>query len=361
MSHLLYLIGQSNTGKTTCLNNALPKPISDGKWPITHSIYPGGIQLGVIRDEFSGTDALGKHVQISVPGWLHRVYRPNMVVGEGMRFCTQKFMDGLLNHPRWEVTVLRVTCDEEILAERRLERTEKQLEWLKKHKKAAVHRDHEQTPEWIKSNKSSVDKLYAYLEAHEKAEVHTIDTTAGFWQLEQWLRERPEIIQMGYGTRTGYDPGTPGFRMWQEATMKGRELLKEKGATRWQWEPAMAYRFSDFATPTHQNGEIYIEFEHEESFWWIIGEPLVETDYAKAKRRRAEKLDAGKGERSELQDPSNPKCTGHSTGLHCACIDTQDDCCDCPYHINADGNLCNCEGGMVNCVVSEISPVEEPA
>lgn len=44
--------------------------------------------------------------------------------------------------------------------------------------------------------------------------------------------------------------------------------------------------------------------------------------------------------RSELQTDDDPKCPGHSTGLHCACLDIHDACCDCTVHVGPDGDLC---------------------
>ena len=50
--------------------------------------------------------------------------------------------------------------------------------------------------------------------------------------------------------------------------------------------------------------------------------------------------------RSELQEAEDPKCTGHESGLHCGHMDTHDSCCDCNWHTNADGDWCNCAGGL---------------
>ena len=45
--------------------------------------------------------------------------------------------------------------------------------------------------------------------------------------------------------------------------------------------------------------------------------------------------------RSELQDRQTPICPGDTEGQHCACIDSEDSCCDCPAHVTVDGEgLC---------------------
>ena len=352
MNQLLYIIGASNTGKTTCLNKALAIPLDTGNWPIAHTLYRGGIQLGLVRDQFSGTDALGKHVQISVPNWLHGRFKPRYMVGEGVRFSTQKFMSGLLEHG-WRLHILRLTADDAILAERRGARTAEQLEWLKKHKKAEVHRDHEQTDEWLASNVSAVNKLYDWLETQSAVSLVTMDTTTqeGLDAVVDWLSRHPVIVQLNYGERDESDPGTLVFGIWKNQTMKGREMLKAEGVGRWQYEPAMAFPDNPLYPPdTAEEGSTICWWVAEDGTQWsIYASPKKDTEYARLKRQRNAKLDEGKGPRSELQDPKLPKamkCKGHSTGLHCACIDTHDKCCDCPAHIDIDGNLCLCEKGI---------------
>ena len=296
MSKLLYVVGQSNTGKTTSLNNALCEPTGTFNWPITHMQYPGGIQLGIVRDEFSGTDALGKHVQISVPNWLCGPYRPPLVVGEGMRFTTKKFMQ-MLHEAGWRIEILRLTASEEVLEERRAHRTEKQLEWLQKHKTATVHRDHEQTPEWLASNKSQVNKLYDFAEKKLHIPCSTLDTTEGFGGVSRWLMYHPVIQQMlREPDLTLVPPGhvIPGsdfFKLWHGATMHGRELLKKGGVGRWQWEPAMAFLSPNVEPPEAalQGEGTYVTFFFGDLVWWIYAEPKRETAYGRAKRVREEK------------------------------------------------------------------------
>ena len=299
MSTLLYIVGPSNTGKTTCLNNVLGQPLARFTWPISHEQYQGGIQLGLVRDEFSGTDALGKHVQISVPNWLCGPYKPMSVVGEGMRFCTQKFMKMLMDAD-WEIEILRLTATDEVLAERRAARTEKQLAWLKEHKKATVHRDHEQTPEWLAANRSTVDKLYDYCERLGNI-CTTLDTSEGFDHVTAWLEAHPMVRDIKYQGRVGYDPGTPRFIEWHTATMKGRELLKEAGVGRWQWEPAMAFMPQDKALPVREEGDTLIEFNMDAIRWFIYAEPKRETEYGRLKRQREER-EAKKQQQVEVKN-----------------------------------------------------------
>ena len=283
-SSILYIIGESNTGKTTTLNNVLGQSLGRFDWPISHERYLGGIQLGVVRDEFSGTDALGKHVQISVPGWLYGPYRPQNIVAEGIRFCTNKFMDGLLGCG-WDIHILRLVAEEEVLSARQQTRTEKQLAWLKKHKRASVHRDHEQTKAWLKAHKSTIDNQYRRL-SEKGVPCVTIDTSESFAEAESWLANHPIVTMVRDGSSCPTDSGGADFEIWRRATMAGRDLLKAAGVKRWQLEPAMASK----EPIAGEEGDVIILFEHEGIDWQIKGEAPRVTQYARAKAKRLAKL-----------------------------------------------------------------------
>ena len=56
--------------------------------------------------------------------------------------------------------------------------------------------------------------------------------------------------------------------------------------------------------------------------------------------------------RSELQTEDLPRCPNDPTGqgLHCACLDVHDNCCDCPAHITCEGeSLCMRDHPMMEC------------
>ena len=119
-------------------------------------------------------------------------------------------------------------------------------------------------------------------------ECTTIDTTTGFDEVIAFLQGNSIIKSIKHNTIVGFDPGTSLFNQWREATMKGRQLLKDAGVGRWQWEPAMAFR-PGHPMPERQEGDTLIPFSYEYQRWWIYAEPKRETTYGRLKRQREER------------------------------------------------------------------------
>jgi hypothetical protein len=120
--HLLYVIGQPGSGKSTLvagLTDGLD-PAVETK-PFAHTLWrPGVVELGCRRDTFSGTDALGMSVQPKALAWLAAT-DVQFVLGEGDRLGNLSFLTAARDLG-WHVVVLRLTVSAAVAEHRRLSR-----------------------------------------------------------------------------------------------------------------------------------------------------------------------------------------------------------------------------------------------
>lgn len=139
MKRAMYLIGQPGAGKTTALGLALrglavyrmPKPIAHVVYTPTYgSDHVLGVQLGTLRDDFGGTDALALGVQPAAEKFV-RGLRVDSLVAEGDRLANDKFFAALVE-AGWELQVVWLDVPDELAAQRRAERGSKQnAAWVK--------------------------------------------------------------------------------------------------------------------------------------------------------------------------------------------------------------------------------------
>lgn len=153
INQLLYLIGAPGVGKST-----VAREVTSG-WdkelikshPVPHSrlLHPAtrrclGVELGVPRTDFPGTDALAMDIGPRALQFLSSHLTP-FALGEGSRLATRPFIGGLAQ-VGVAVTLVRLTADEELLTRRWQERGAKQ------------------NPSWRKGARTRADRLAEWFE-----------------------------------------------------------------------------------------------------------------------------------------------------------------------------------------------------
>lgn len=173
---LVYLSGEPGVGKSTLMREVtapwarvyLPKepgaaPARDLLGNVTEQ--PGGIvavELGRVRDSFSGTDALPSNCIDDACVYLasgQAAREAPLLLAEGARLANRRFLTAALD-AGWRVQLLHLD-GEDLAAERRSSRAR----WLRKP---------EQNPAWVKGRRTSARRLAAEA-ASWGAEVLVVD------------------------------------------------------------------------------------------------------------------------------------------------------------------------------------------
>ena len=130
---LLYLAGPPGVGKSSVAREltqswdrfvsryaAVPHTVLSH--PVSGQIH--GVELGVPRETFSGTDALAMDIGPRALDWMRGLSVP-FALGEGSRLATRPFLSGLARGGV-KVVLVRLTADEELLTQRWQDRGAKQ-------------------------------------------------------------------------------------------------------------------------------------------------------------------------------------------------------------------------------------------
>lgn len=138
----LYILGGPGVGKSSVMDglmedwDAEPESIPLGEQFRGHKIRHRedgveGLYLGVLRDEFGGTDALGMRAPKAAKHWALMNDHPPVILGEGARLGLDKFLVAL--SCKTNLTVVLLEASEDAMRERRLGRNPStQRQWKKR-------------------------------------------------------------------------------------------------------------------------------------------------------------------------------------------------------------------------------------
>lgn len=125
INQMLYLVGAPGVGKSTVarelrsgwdtyVNRSAAVPHTVLSHPVSDRLI--GVELGVPRPNFPGTDALAMDIGPRALQWLSTQCFP-FALGEGARLATRPFIGGLAR-AGVAVTLVRLAADEELLTQR---------------------------------------------------------------------------------------------------------------------------------------------------------------------------------------------------------------------------------------------------
>lgn len=131
---LIYLVGAPGAGKSTLMaaatahwEEAPDKPVP-GLWVRWLSNGPDieAVEIGRKRDAFSGTDGLGMSVMPVACQFLADCREVELILGEGDRLASMKFLDAAAKAGRREVMLVVLDTPADVAAARREARGSKQ-------------------------------------------------------------------------------------------------------------------------------------------------------------------------------------------------------------------------------------------
>lgn len=153
MTHrLIYLVGQPGSGKSTLMADLTAqfprhKIAPNDDYPVAHDVLVDprtgtvvGAELGIIRESFSGTDALPSAIiDKAVPWVLTRPYP--LLLGEGARLGNKRFLESAIE-AGYDVTLALLDHDQaedwRAIRSKALKRTQNES-WVRGRRTASVN------------------------------------------------------------------------------------------------------------------------------------------------------------------------------------------------------------------------------
>lgn len=151
--------------------------------------YPGGIEFGRVRPQFSGSDALPmdalRHAEDIVSA-----LRPGVVVGEGDRLACNRFFMHLLAED-YELDLVTLTADPRLIEHRR-------------NRGILAHPKRDQNPAWVRGRETKARNLTATFTALQSGidgdvwpvRVVSIDTNRSPEVIADEIRQLPALLQL---------------------------------------------------------------------------------------------------------------------------------------------------------------------
>jgi hypothetical protein len=154
--HLLYIVGEPAAGKSTVVDaltaglDATTVSVGLLRYRVLET-EPKVIELGVRRENFSGTDALAMNVQPEAQAWFSKQLA-EQVIAEGDRLTNMKFFRSVFDSG-WYLHVACLEASPLTLAQRR-------------HSRAFMLGVEPQSDTWVKGRQTKLRNLLSKLPAH---------------------------------------------------------------------------------------------------------------------------------------------------------------------------------------------------
>lgn len=184
-NQLLYLAGPPGVGKSSlakCLTAGWDKSVlRHSSVPHTVLIHPGsnrpvGLELGVPRDDFPGTDALAMDIGPRALAFVRSTIVP-FVLAEGSRLCTRPFLGGVIA-AGIPLTIVSLSAPQDVLDQR----------WR--------IRGSKQNTAWRKGAFTRAERMYEWALAQQGVKCLRFESLGGFAPMVREIRREFPLLDL---------------------------------------------------------------------------------------------------------------------------------------------------------------------
>lgn len=183
MKRLVYLIGAPGSGKSSLMagltRRCWRRPLDEDGVARDQLLIDGrliGVEVGRLREAFSGTDALGMAVHPKAVLWISALARDALVLAEGQRLATLKFLHAATTGD-YLVDLVWLDTPPDVCAARRAARGSKQ------------------TDSWVKGATTRVGRLAAQAEHLAGVEVTRVESASNACDLADDLADHLGLME----------------------------------------------------------------------------------------------------------------------------------------------------------------------